>query len=86
MILNAKGSFVLLRHVRILHASSSVKLRRHTDIAAERSRILLGTQLTDMRPSKEQRRLDQLYSVITSPLSIVEKNGSKLFESVFDEE
>jgi len=30
MILNAKGSFVLL-HVRTLHASGSVKLQRHTE-------------------------------------------------------
>jgi len=65
-----------------LHASSNAKLRRHTDKAAERSRTLPGTRLTDVRLSKG--RLDQLYSVITASLSITEKNGSELFDSVLD--
>jgi len=49
MILNAKKFSALLRHVRILHASGNAKLRRHTDIAAECSRILLGMRLIDVR-------------------------------------
>jgi len=50
------------------------------------SRILPGTRLIDVRPSKGRRRVDQLYSVITASLSIIEKNGSGLFDSVLDEE
>jgi len=69
-----------------LHAGGSAKLRRYTDIAAERSRTLPRTRFTDMRPSKGRRRLDQLYSVITASLSIIEKNGSGLFDLVLDEE
>jgi len=48
-----------------------------------RERIL---PTTDVRLSKGRRRLDQLYSVITALLSIIEKNGSRLFDSVVDEE
>jgi len=70
-----------------LHASGSAKLqRRYIDIAAERSRTLSDARLTDVRSSKGRRRLDELYSVIIAPLSIVKKNGSELFDSVFDEE
>jgi len=67
------------RHVRILHASGSAKLRRHTNVAAEHT--LPGARLTVMRSFKRRRRLDQLYSVITASLSIIEKNGSGLFDS-----
>jgi len=41
---------------------------------------------SDVCSSKGQHRLDQLYSVITTSLSIIEKNGSGLFDSVLDEE
>jgi len=51
-----------------------------------RSFTLPGTRLTDVHPSKGRRRLDQLYSIITASLSIIEKNGSGLFNSVLDEE
>jgi len=38
-----------------------------------RSFTLPGTRLTDVHPSKGRRRLDQLYSIITASLSIIEK-------------
>jgi len=79
-----KKFFASLQHVRILHASGSAKLRRHTDVAVEHT--LPGTRLIIVRPFKRWRRLDQLYSVITASLSIIEKNGSELFDLVLDEE
>ena len=56
------------------------------NVAAERSRTLPGAWLTDVRPAEGRRWLDWLYSIITAWLSIIEKNGSGLFDSIFDKE
>jgi len=58
----------------------------HSAVAAEHSRTLPGARLTDVRPAKGQCWLARLYSLITALLSIMEKNGSGLFDSVFNQE
>jgi len=46
-------------------------------------RVLPGTGLTDVRPSKGRRRLDQIFSVITASLSIIEKKLFKTYRLSF---